>query len=278
MQNTLRISGLVKSQTSVRSLLALGTSGGAAAALHQAKNVTDEVLAICAKHGVDPAELPLPSHKAFSYLLAIANGESHQEALMAPHLARFSNRSSSRNVGYLGKEAGAIARLMWKRRDEFLRDRNLLSNLGLRINSHREEVASKLPQDMKIESLTLANAAYVMWLDFLLARDHLKGSIKVLVRAARAFKEVCDSGVALPEILLVPAAEAYLEVEHEIPSVWRVSMEFYGAPKRIWKALAKHALSAEDAESRQVVETFLLSTAGEQYRRMLVPACSQCST
>lgn len=260
MSEKVRIAGAVKARRQVEVQL----EGDAERACLTAAAVASQIEGILQKSGAGPGDLPLPTRKAYFFLSAVAQGRDGDEAaLEADVLAGAGRRGSPRRPG----KAAAIdfGRLMWRRRRDFLRDRRLLAEL----HDHAVSLLGKLRVEKGDEPLGRVPRALAAWLEFLLESDHLKRAVKALDRAERAAREVLPAGTGVPEIVFVPADEFYLEVLPGPGRAWHVSAELFGAPKRIWKALATAAFDESDSAARQEVEDFLGSPACAQYRSKL---------
>ena len=266
----IRIAGLVKTRQQVTELLARNHKTGSERAVTMATRALESTAEILEEHGATPSDLPLPSRRAIAYLTAIRAGESHEDAeRQAARVSTDLLRPRSTPSGRFRDAATKLARLLWKRRDEFLKDRGLMSDLVSRVKRLLEEALEGMAPDAGLEVLTEARRHHVLWLEFLLRRDHLKGTLKALDRAARAAREVLAPDDPFPEILLLPLSQEALVATGSNPRVWRISLEFYKAPKRIWKAIARSLSHPNDDLARRTVEEFLTSPLCLQYRRML---------
>ena len=261
----MRIKGVVKAQQIVQGLLAEGSEASRKAASTEARRVVDEIDAICESSGSDPAGLPTPSRKAYLYLSAIANGESHLSAMAGATVAARRSTGVAQRDRNLRIRVRELGRTMWRRRHDAMRDKSLRFALEDRIRQIIDD-AGTTPDAPPAPGEPLE----LSWLRFLLQRDHLKRALKALDRAERAVREAAGNGDSTPEIIMLPLREVWAEVQEGPPLAWHISSDLFNAPKKVWRSLA-HAMVAKDESSIQLVEAFLSSPACDQYRKLMAP-------
>lgn len=253
----LRIAGLVRVFNEIRAEMQAGIAPGEREAfVERVQQVCQQVEQICAQNGTTPAQLPVPSRRAYEFL---KNLDPAQIPLRSEDEPVVPAKQGGVRIINLNKGIEQVMAQVWMgiwRTERLVVNENQVRTLLEQQQNGVEELMAR--DEFGVADLTEGSRQAYCWLKFILSEDHLQAHLHALHRAASAVRSYIPANKKIVIDLTMT----------NMRSAWRFKMKpnllkmtcsegFLYAPQEVWAALMGYALARKSKFRMQIIRDYI---------------------